>query len=1002
GSYSYTFNGVTNSTGVFNNIPAGTYTWSVTDGKSCAPATGSVTVTEPVLITATENHTVIDCNGGSSTVTLTANGGNGNYSYTLGAQTNSTGVFNNIAAGTYNWSVTDGKSCAPATGSVTISQPAKITAIESHTVIDCNGGNSIVTLTAQGGNGNYQYTLGTQTNSTGIFNNIPAGTYTWSVTDGKSCAPATGNVTISQPAKITATENHTAIDCNGGSSTVTLIAQGGNGSYQYTLGAQTNSTGIFNNIAAGTYTWSVTDGKSCAPATGNVTISQPAKITATENHTVIDCNGGSSTVTLTAQGGNGNYQYTLGTQTNTTGIFNNIPAGTYSWSVTDGKNCAPATGSITIAEPTIITATESHTVINCNGGTSTITLVANGGNGNYQYTLGSQSNITGVFTNVRAGTYNWSVRDAKGCLLSNKVVVINEPLPISNNIISDNQTVYAHEVPSKLTGSLPTGESNSFVYQWQQSLTGDNGSFVDIPGATAKDYQPGKLKQTTYFRRIVRSGSCTLSISNIIKITIIASADIVTVKSTDQRFYVPGETVTYTIKIKNNGPSDAEQVHVIERVPAQTILERWWAVVQGSVNLPRDNGSITLDEVIPLLPDGAEVTYTVVLRVPLNYTGVLKNTVDVSSPTTDPDPTCGACTTPGIPTEPEADLVFSKSLKNTSQQLYTPGEDVIYLIKVTNYGPGDARNVRIVDVPPPGTTIKSWKIVVLSGNPQLARISGNGNLDETIPLLPNGSSIAIEAVLQTPPDHTQRIVNMAKVTSPTPDPNPNPDAEPGCAECVKSPPLDPYITIDLSMLKIADLTPITVGTEFEYKLEVKNNSLFIAHDVVATDVIPNQVTYIPDLQDRRIEYDDKTRTLTWKIGVLNAGNKEIVTLKVRTESLGLISNTASVTGSEPDLNLLNNSSTAIKNSVVLKVPNVITPNGDGKNDVLKIVGIELYKENTLSIFNRWGNEVYRSKGYKNDWDGRGLSEGTYYYVLTYSLENGTKQSVTGYIMLLRD
>ena len=105
---------------------------------------------------------------------------------------------------------------------------------------------------------------------------------------------------------------------------------------------------------------------------------------------------------------------------------------------------------------------------------------------------------------------------------------------------------------------------------------------------------------------------------------------------------------------------------------------------------------------------------------------------------------------------------------------------------------------------------------------------------------------------------------------------------------------------------------------------------------------------------------------------------------------------------EPDLVLSNNSSTAIKTAVKIDFPNVITPNGDGKNDTFKIPGIELYAENTLSIFNRWGNEVYFKTNYNNDWSGEGLNEGTYFYLLKVKLADGIDQAFTGYITLLRD
>ena len=73
----------------------------------------------------------------------------------------------------------------------------------------------------------------------------------------------------------------------------------------------------------------------------------------------------------------------------------------------------------------------------------------------------------------------------------------------------------------------------------------------------------------------------------------------------------------------------------------------------------------------------------------------------------------------------------------------------------------------------------------------------------------------------------------------------------------------------------------------------------------------------------------------------------------------------------------------------LEIPNTFTPNGDGKNDTFQIKGRENYDSIEISIFNRWGDEVYRSKNYKDEWDGAGLNEGTYFYVL--KLKKGSNE-----------
>ena len=114
--------------------------------------------------------------------------------------------------------------------------------------------------------------------------------------------------------------------------------------------------------------------------------------------------------------------------------------------------------------------------------------------------------------------------------------------------------------------------------------------------------------------------------------------------------------------------------------------------------------------------------------------------------------------------------------------------------------------------------------------------------------------------------------------------------------------------------------------------------------------------------------------------------------------------------------------------VKLKIPNVFTPNGDGVNDyfiisldngsgtpnggntrdgggeVLEYENYEplsrYYESSELTIFNRWGRIVYHSKDYQNNWDGDGLSDGTYFYVLKC---HGLKQDATyqGSVMIIK-
>ncbi|MFN0032932.1 MAG: gliding motility-associated C-terminal domain-containing protein [Flavobacteriales bacterium] len=83
----------------------------------------------------------------------------------------------------------------------------------------------------------------------------------------------------------------------------------------------------------------------------------------------------------------------------------------------------------------------------------------------------------------------------------------------------------------------------------------------------------------------------------------------------------------------------------------------------------------------------------------------------------------------------------------------------------------------------------------------------------------------------------------------------------------------------------------------------------------------------------------------------------------------------------------------------LKIPNIITANTDNLNDFFYILGLENYSDVKLNVFNRWGQSVYESSDYKNDWYPGELTEGTYYYTMT--LPFGTKTEYEGFITLLK-
>ena len=304
---------------------------------------------------------------------------------------------------------------------VSVSNPPVITAGAAVTSnyngnqISCNGSSDgIITVTAGGGTGTLSYTIvqipGNTTGlTTGVFTGIPAGTYTVKVADLNGCNVITTAVTISNPAAITATGavtsnyNGRQVSCFGATDgKISITAAGGTGTLGYVLDQNPANvtgatTGIFTGLGAGAYTVTVTDANGCTRTTSNIVITNPPAISASiaitsnYNGSRISCFGASDgIITVTASGGTGILSYILNEDPAnvtgaTTGVFTGLAAGTYTVTVKDANLCNTTTPSVTLSNPSSITATAMVTSsyngsqVSCNGASDgKISVIASG------------------------------------------------------------------------------------------------------------------------------------------------------------------------------------------------------------------------------------------------------------------------------------------------------------------------------------------------------------------------------------------------------------------------------------------------------------------------------------------------------------------------------------------------------------------------------------------------------------------------------------------------
>jgi len=475
-----------------SGLAAGTYTVTVTDANSCT-RTLSTTITQPATIALTETHVNVLCNGGSTgSIDLTVTGGTSPYTYswTGGATTQDR---SGLAAGTYTVTVTDNNACTK-TLSATITEPTNIVLTETHVNVLCQGSSTgSIDLTVSGGVSPYTYSW-TGGATTQDRSGLAAGTYTVTVTDANACTK-TLSATITEPAAgITLTETHVNVLCNGNSTgSIDLTPSGGTTPYTYSwTGGATTQDRL--NLAAGTYTVTVTDVNGCTK-TLSTTITEPTNIVLTETHVNVLCNGSSTgSIDLTVSGGISPYTYSW-TGGATTQDRSGLAAGTYTVTVTDANACTK-TLSTTITEPTNIVLTETHVNVLCNGAsTGSIDLTVSGGVSPYTYSWTGGA-TTQDRSGLAAGTYTVTVTDANACTKTLSATITEPAAGIT--LIETHVNVLCN---GNSTGSIdltPSGGTTPYTYSW----TG---------GATTQDRL--NLAAGTYTVTVTDVNGCTKTLS---------------------------------------------------------------------------------------------------------------------------------------------------------------------------------------------------------------------------------------------------------------------------------------------------------------------------------------------------------------------------------------------------------------------------------------------------------------------------------------------------------
>ncbi|HWZ35617.1 MAG TPA: gliding motility-associated C-terminal domain-containing protein [Mucilaginibacter sp.] len=208
--------------------------------------------------------------------------------------------------------------------------------------------------------------------------------------------------------------------------------------------------------------------------------------------------------------------------------------------------------------------------------------------------------------------------------------------------------------------------------------------------------------------------------------------------------------------------------------------------------------------------------------------------------------------------------------------------------------------------------------------------------------------------------------------------------------------------VDLAVTIASSNIHASPGDSYTYIVVASNKSPITGTHVKISYKLPENLVYVPQPgMGNEVKYDKETRMLTWSINQIKQNDPRTLMVPVKVVTPGMVQSIVNIKGKQIDPVMANNVDQTVQQVYPLVITNVFTPNGDGVNDTFVIPHLETYTENEITIINRWGNVVYQKTNYKNDWDGSGLVEGTYFYVLRAKNKAGIWDTYKGYLTLLR-
>ncbi|KAA3640618.1 MAG: hypothetical protein DWQ02_01795 [Bacteroidetes bacterium] len=413
---------------------------------------------------------------------LSAIGGSGGgYTYELLGQTNTSGIFSNLAAGSYDVLVTDDANCG-IFYTVEISQPDSLAltpVVESE--ISCFGFNDgSLTVAVENGFAPFSFSWDNVPGDS-VLVNVSQGDYEVVVTDVNGCF-SSEIISISQPVELNVETDSTLVDCFGNATgTASVITSGGTMPYAFQWDNSTGGqiTATATNLLAGNYAVTVTDANLCE-VISNLEVTQPEVLEASAEFSNPLCfEASDGLIEITTSGGTQGYTYAWDNGLPDNALANNLQAGNFNVTVLDQNDCFVEL-SITLEDPEPIVLETQQQDVSCFGGNNGSITVSNMGVvGTPAYNWDNGSTAQNL-SNLTAGQYCLTVTDGNNCE-AQECISIDQPTALLASLSPQN--ISCDDDDDGAIDLTISGGVGPYVFNWSNGSTEE-----DLSGLVVGEY----------------------------------------------------------------------------------------------------------------------------------------------------------------------------------------------------------------------------------------------------------------------------------------------------------------------------------------------------------------------------------------------------------------------------------------------------------------------------------------------------------------------------------